>query len=273
LKYELEVSKNLIEQHISPHLCTSFALPYGILPDDDDSFYSLATELGDEIIRTSRRRSVNIATDWLFNLPSLPLYSFTEPEYIGAFIQDTIPTPFFHPVQDVYFEKIHVIGAPMTGIKLDMPSGNAGIVIEAFADTHEIIRNLSVEYTSPQDWAIIRIEINDGIHGREKINLKVSAPGAYPSSDYFYVNVEQVTGVPELSPGNIFVFPNPATDRIEIKNADDTVLYKIYSITGNLVLAGRGNKIDISAFPQGVYILAIDHEDNGVTILKFVKNK
>ena len=275
LKRELEVSKDLIEEHISPRLCTTFALPYGILPDDEDSFYNFAEELGYEIIRSTRRRNIDITTDWLFNLPCLPLYDFTEPDYIGVFNQNPLPTPFFDPVQDMYFERSYNLRTPITGIYLDTPSGNADIVIEAVTDNHEIIRNLRVEYTPPQDEAIIRIEINYGIVGRAKINLKVSAPGAHPSSGYFYVNVEHITSVnpPEHAHSDISVFPNPATDRIEIKNADDTVLYKIYSITGNLVLAGRGNKIDVSAFPQGVYILAIDHEDNGVTILKFVKNK
>ena len=55
------------------------------------------------------------------------------------------------------------------------------------------------------------------------------------------------------------------------KNVDETVLYKIYNTTGSLVLTGRGNNIDISAFPQEVYILAVYSGNEEITTFKFVK--
>ena len=193
LRSELEVSKNLIDQHIEPRLCEAFSLPYGTLPSDEESFLSLAEELGYKLIRTSRIENVDVATDDLLHLPCLPLYDFTEPGFIGAFHQNPLlPYLYFDPVQDVNISKSYVIEVPVTGIALyddDDNLSNDGIVIEADFDDNELIKDLWVDYTAPQDEAVIHIEVNEGIYGRAKINLKVSAPGAYPSSGYFYANV------------------------------------------------------------------------------------
>jgi hypothetical protein len=70
----------------------------------------------------------------------------------------------------------------------------------------------------------------------------------------------------------VILFPNPATDRIEIKNVNENVLYKMYNEAGSLVLSGKGNKINISVLPQGVYFLAIYSGNDELITLKFVKN-
>jgi peptidoglycan/xylan/chitin deacetylase (PgdA/CDA1 family) len=268
LRSELEDSKHAIEQHIAPRTCTAFAVPYGILPQSYDEFYSLATEFY-EIIRTSASRNINIATDWLLNLPCLPLYDFTEPEYIGAFNQSLYPitTPFFDPVQDVYYEKSYVIRTSITGIEAYVLSGNDGIVIEAVSDNNVLIKNLTVDYTPPRNMATIWIEINEGYYGRAKISLKVSAPGAFHSSGYFYVNVESPVSVVS----HMYIYPNPATDYIEIMNADAYIRYSIYNIVGQLLKQGQGNRIDIGFLPQGIYIINID-ADKKTSQLKFIKN-
>jgi len=45
----------------------------------------------------------------------------------------------------------------------------------------------------------------------------------------------------------------------------------MYSAAGNLVLAGRGNKINVSAIPPGVYVLVIYSGNEELGRLRFVK--
>ena len=279
LKRELEDSKKVIEQHIAPRTCTTFSLPHGRVPYNDDIFFSLAEKLGYEIIRSTNPKNIDIENDWLLYLPCLPLYDFTEPDYIGAFNQNPIPTPFFDPVQDFNIrisssEQSQIFYLPISGIELSAPSGNDGISINAFPENNVLIKNVTVDYTPPRNRAALYIEVNKGVSGSAKVYLKMSAPEAHPSTGYFYVNIEQIlTSISEKpTPNGMYLFPNPAQDRIEIFNADETAVHKIFNSGGSLVLSGSGNKIDVSAFPHGVYIVAVHYGKNESTTLIFVKN-
>ncbi len=62
----------------------------------------------------------------------------------------------------------------------------------------------------------------------------------------------------------INVFPNPSQDLIEISGLDlDAVDYQIFSQDGKLVSRGivKMNRVDLSNFPSGVYLLSINHPE------------
>jgi hypothetical protein len=74
---------------------------------------------------------------------------------------------------------------------------------------------------------------------------------------------------------NLQVFPNPATNQIEINGLEDLSGVRstaIYSIDGALVVMpdNQSGAIDISNLRPGIYFLRIAH-DNGTTNLRFVK--
>ena len=69
---------------------------------------------------------------------------------------------------------------------------------------------------------------------------------------------------------NIILYPNPAKDYIRIESPNlEKFPVSIYSITGQVMLEGyymSGDKIDVSNFSSGLYIVKIDKE-----VLKFSK--
>ena len=216
LRYELEESKRLIDIAIEPRRCETFAVPFGIFPQDEAGFRNLATELGYKVIRTSEMRNVDISIDESLNLPCLPLYDFTEPEYIGAFNQSPTPllTPLFEPAQDVFIEYNPVSQSYEFDVKIsDITSyetNSQNITIKAVAENDDMIQSITVTHQSPWDIATIHITTKEGVCGRTKINIEATEPGTFPSSGYFHVNIAPAVviisynGITADAPDNIY---------------------------------------------------------------------
>ena len=56
---------------------------------------------------------------------------------------------------------------------------------------------------------------------------------------------------------DVIVYPNPSNDGIFNINVSVNKSWEVYSITGNKILTGNGDKVNISSFSQGIYILKI----------------
>ena len=274
LKKELEDSKKalLINAGVS---CVSLALPYGVL-SGDPTLINVAKNLGYENIRTSDRGNVVSASD-LYALPCLPLYDFTPPEYIGAFNQDpTLEMPFFDPVQDINIEydpliDSYTVQAEITGIFTYLETKNDFISIEATPEDPNTITNISVEYTPPQEEGKILITTKPGHHESIRINVRVDEAASHYSCGYFYIHFKSaVTGVKDNINETAFIYPNPVTDWLEIKNAGDQPLYKVYNASGQTVLTGQSRMLNVASLPAGVYIINIYSEGKNIK-LRFVK--
>ena len=65
------------------------------------------------------------------------------------------------------------------------------------------------------------------------------------------------------------VFPSPATSVINITNAEDDTMVRVFNVNGKMVLKAnlKGNQLDISNLEKGVYI--VDVENLGK--VKFIK--
>jgi hypothetical protein len=81
------------------------------------------------------------------------------------------------------------------------------------------------------------------------------------------------TGMNTLDADKLSLYPNPATDGFYIDTKYNSTTVSIYDLSGTLVLAksvtGK-TYIDITALPQGIYIVKINTE-NGVAEKKLVK--
>lgn len=77
-----------------------------------------------------------------------------------------------------------------------------------------------------------------------------------------------LTGISEPSVQQIRVYPHPVYDLLYIETGDTSIVpeVKIYSVQGILLMDVKGDRIDVSSLPQGIYIANI----NGVC-LKVVK--
>jgi hypothetical protein len=101
---------------------------------------------------------------------------------------------------------------------------------------------------------------------------------AYYFIDDIYVG-KNPEGLNEINHSNdiINIYPNPAIDKIEISSGQDAAgSLEIYNLLGEKVYANSNNKlqttnkIDVSAFPIGVYVVEVRTE-KGIEVRKFVK--
>lgn len=89
-------------------------------------------------------------------------------------------------------------------------------------------------------------------------------------------NMEHAVGVEEIEADgmegyrNISIFPNPASNFIQV-NSSDVNRIEVYSLAGQMVAASEGeNMMDISAFTAGTYIVRI-YTPQGVQAQKLLK--
>lgn len=75
----------------------------------------------------------------------------------------------------------------------------------------------------------------------------------------------------ELERDQYDVFPNPASDHLEIKGLAPNEDITIYNAIGEIIFQGAtNNSIDVSEFTSGIYLLSIDTID-GQELIRFVK--
>ena len=98
--------------------------------------------------------------------------------------------------------------------------------------------------------------------------------GAYPATQ---IDLTETLSNDEFqNVAKFSLFPNPATDFIEIEGLDDTTFsnYTIFNTVGKKVLSSENlmtNKVDVSSLNTGLYFISISYE-NRVQTLKFIKN-
>jgi len=69
------------------------------------------------------------------------------------------------------------------------------------------------------------------------------------------------------------IYPNPATDVLNVTKVTDKASYKIYSAAGQLIGSGNVNdgKINVSSLIKGAYVITIDEKGQDLFRSKFIK--
>lgn len=104
------------------------------------------------------------------------------------------------------------------------------------------------------------LKVNNGLH-------RWYAGGSY-DIDYneemirFFTNTLDVTGLEEQTSESLTVYPNPATDFIQIESAE---AIGIYDLSGRLLMEGSGN-MDVSSLPNGIYFIKAGSESKKLII-------
>ncbi|MBL4592657.1 MAG: T9SS type A sorting domain-containing protein [Flavobacteriales bacterium] len=86
----------------------------------------------------------------------------------------------------------------------------------------------------------------------------------------FEVDIALATGINEVNTSSTTVFPNPATNVLNITTDDQIETVSIYSINGALVKTGNQKTINVSNLDKGMYIITVQ-TDKGVTRTRFTK--
>ena len=102
----------------------------------------------------------------------------------------------------------------------------------------------------------------------------------FDCTNQFMLNIDDVTlyrtydGVSDDTAAMLSVYPNPASDRLQVETVDRIEHYEVYSITGALLRHGTvGNNsftLDLEALPTGTYLLKMTSEGI-VQTKRFVK--
>ena len=123
----------------------------------------------------------------------------------------------------------------------------------------------------------------DALTGTTRMRVRMHdsklTPNTTPCGNSSYGQVEDYTlniGTLAVSESNnatkVQVYPNPATDILNVSRVSNNSDYSIYSVSGQLVAKGKitDNKVAVSKLQKGVYFLTVDY--NGETSkVKFIK--
>ena len=102
----------------------------------------------------------------------------------------------------------------------------------------------------------------------------------FNSTDQFMIVVDDVTlyrewdGVADSEPAMMSLYPNPATDKLQVESTERIERYEVYDITGALLrrdAVGRNTfSLDLEGLPAGTYLLKMTSEGT-VQTRRFVK--
>ncbi len=96
--------------------------------------------------------------------------------------------------------------------------------------------------------------------------------GCYGDTVELTVNVGSTNIIEQQNEGNIFLFPHPVDDILNIKIDNYSGLFEtyLYDLNGLLLKYKYGNKLDLSGFSSGVYLVKIVFE-NHFRVFKLIK--
>lgn len=148
-------------------------------------------------------------------------------------------------------------------------------------DNDEIVLSTSPDKTTPVT-ATFTVPA-DSYAGDKTVGMRValrfSTPQTSPCGTFTYGEVEDyaVKITADLAVGNanvssVQVYPNPATDVLNVSKVSNNAIYSIYNVAGQIVAKGKitDNKVQVAKLQAGVYIISV--EDNGnVEKVKFIK--
>lgn len=111
-----------------------------------------------------------------------------------------------------------------------------------------------------------------GYYNMQSTTGSILATGShFASSQTKYFKI-QTLGTSEATKNTFSIYPNPATDVLNIKNVSEKATFEIHNAVGQLVKAGNieNAKVDVADFVKGVYVITV--KDKNLTEgLKFIK--
>ena len=91
-----------------------------------------------------------------------------------------------------------------------------------------------------------------------------------------YIEVVEVTSIPEKDEMVLELYPNPATNQITINNIEKAANVRVYDLNGKLIFTRDFSAptasltIDLTKYPTGSYIMRVENE-SGIVSKRFVK--
>lgn len=210
--------------------------------------------------------------DWTISAGQWLGYDQADFSHIGAHdamscVTVTIPTAGFELSELNVFENIGTITVNVVGtdvsaditLILDV-SGTAANSVDYNAIFPVVITFPAGTSTQSFDISLVDDLIPEGV---ETIILSLSSTSIFTwSNQQMTINISDPVGVQEFNVGGVNIFPNPASDLLQI-TADDLISeYQVFHADGQLVYSGNANgtrsvRIDTAALSQGYYFISV----------------
>jgi len=224
--------------------------------EDGISSYSWAATAGGTITGSTTSASMMPATSGTYTVTAIDINGCTITDSVDVTITETPDTPTISsPVTYNLGDTASALTATSGGTGLLWYTTETGDTILTEAPTPDTSTVGSTSY-----WV-----------------SSINAEGCESERSEIIVNVEETLGLntAELLNG-ITVFPNPTNGLVTISNALETELeVSVYDINGRLLFkiqdGTEGNKLDLSRFSSGIYLLKIK-TDLGEVTKRVIKN-
>ena len=124
--------------------------------------------------------------------------------------------------------------------------------------------SFSVTATAAEIPAGLIVQYGFTVRGRNGNPLNEQALGSV------VLGVQSNVSTINLDDSEINVYPNPASNVLNISSKSNIENIEIFSLTGNKVISSINNKIDISSLKQGMYTVNITSAE-GNSVKRFIK--
>ena len=188
--------------------------------------------------------------------------------------------------QTAFANQVIVVGSA-AAFTVNAGSGNAGTplnvtwVVSGTTASPYNVANVKIDYTvdNGTTWATLAESVPN--NGSASVTFPSNLGGSTPIvrvsaiGNVFYA-VNKITlgslAVSDINKAGVQVYPNPATDILNVSNVSAKTSYKIYNVAGQLVSTGNINngEVKVNQLAKGMYIISF--EDNSkVSNIKFEK--
>ena len=170
-----------------------------------------------------------------------------------------------------------------TTFKFFNPNGNVVLSGGPFANSSQTIYEFAF---NPSTTGCYRLEVydqyGDGInagYGTGYFQLLAEDGtqifrdnGKFGSQATYMIDVTFPAGIEDVTMANTVVYPNPATDVINISTSDNVLRVEIFNMQGQLVKTATGerNSISVKDLANGLYTVKLTTE-NGTSVHKIIK--
>ena len=203
----------------------------------------------------------------------IPYWSNPEITYTGIAIGSTLENN-----ARVWNERASTVSAFRARdaiISLDSIDNNTDALFESYSATSVITTGNGYEVQSGQivDMAATsQIKLTPGTHIKRGANYRAAIRSNADDSNYpQFIKRKDIPNNKEINNKRFAIFPNPVNAILQIQTSEELAQVNIYNLNGQCVMRAAQTDIDVSALPQGMYILRAVTIDSIPLQAKFIK--